>query len=190
MFVSMLRWVCVKIDLLVKLAGYLSSILMPLLAGIVTFEVISRYFLNRPTIWAFDLSLFLFGYIALIGGAMAQQKRGHITVDILYKTVNKRTRRIFDLISFTMGIFFLALMVWICLDKVEEAIQFNTRRESEWAPSMLHFWIMCIVASTLFILQLARDIVDNVFVLTTGKPLVSTDSAEASYSKTEDGNGN
>ncbi|MDN3683722.1 TRAP transporter small permease subunit [Vibrio sinaloensis] len=49
---------------------------MPILAATVAFEVFSRYVLGKPTIWAYDVSLFfLFGYIAALGGALAQQKQ-------------------------------------------------------------------------------------------------------------------
>lgn len=172
MFVSLLRWVCQKIDLLSKLAGYLASGLMPILAFIVSFEVFCRYFLNRPSIWAFDLSLFLFGYVAILGGAYAQQRRAHITVDILYKNVSPKTRRIFDLISFSLGIFFLFLMLNLSVDKLIDALKFETRRQSEWAPYMHHFWIMTIFACGLYILQLGREMVNNLYHLVTGKELI------------------
>jgi TRAP-type C4-dicarboxylate transport system permease small subunit len=190
MFVSLLRWYCTKIELLVRYAGYFASALMPILALIVASEVFSRYFLNRPTVWAFDFSLFLFGYIAIIGGAFAQQKRGHITVDILYKKVSPETRRIFDLISFALAMFFLTLIIYVCYEKALDAIKFGTRRQSEWAPPMLHFWVMTIIACSIFILQLSRDIIDNLFYLIAGKPLVEQEKVELSYIKSEKKDGN
>ncbi|WP_419176229.1 TRAP transporter small permease subunit [Desulfosediminicola sp.] len=190
MFVTCLRWFCRTVDLLVKYAGYFASALMPLLAAIVAFEVFSRYFLNRPTVWAFDFSLFLFGYIAIIGGAFAQQKGGHITVDILYKKVSVNTRRIFDIITFSVAIFFLVLIVYICFDKAQDAIKFGTRRQSEWAPPMLHFWIMTISACSLFILQLCRDILENLFVLITGNPLLERQRINIGSKKSETNDGN
>ncbi|EAZ99104.1 hypothetical protein MELB17_05999 [Marinobacter sp. ELB17] len=53
------------------LTGKAAAYLMPLLAGIVAFEVFARYVLNSPTIWAYDMSLFLFGYVTALGGAYA-----------------------------------------------------------------------------------------------------------------------
>lgn len=154
------------------LAGYAASYMMPVLALIVASEVFSRYFLNKPTVWAFDLSLFLFGYIAILGGAYAHQKRAHIVVDIFYARVSPRTRRIFNLISYSLGIFFLILIVYTCQDKLVDALKFGTRRRSEWAPYMHHFWIMMIVGSTLFIAQLARDIIADIFYICTGNHLL------------------
>lgn len=174
MFVSLLRSLCLGIEFLVRMAGYAAAALMPVLAAIVAFEVFSRYCLNHPTVWAFDLSLFLFGYIACLGGAYAQQNRIHITVDIFYQKVSPNMRRIFDLISATLAIFFLVLIVYVCYDKLQDALQFGTRRQSEWAPLMHHFWVMTIIGSGLFILQLAKDMIANLYCLVTGQLLLKT----------------
>ena len=175
MFVPLLRGLCQGIEFIVRVAGYAAGGLMPFLAVIVSFEVFSRYCLNHPTVWAFDLSLFLFGYIASLGGAYAQQNRAHITVDIFYQRVPPNVRRIFDLISFTLAIFFLVLIVYLSYGKLQDALQFGTRRESEWAPLMHHFWIMTIVAGSLFILQLGKDMLVDLFYLVTGRQLLETE---------------
>jgi TRAP-type C4-dicarboxylate transport system permease small subunit len=172
MFLDFLRSFCRKVDFIVMLAGYGASYLMPVLALIVASEVFSRYFLNKPTVWAFDLSLFLFGYIAALGGAYAHQKRAHIVVDILYVRVSPKAKRIFNLISYVLGIFFLILIVYLCYDKLVDALKFGTRRQSEWAPYMHHFWIMFIIGSVLFISQLFRDIIADLYFVITGHNLI------------------
>lgn len=172
MLLSFLRGFCKKVDFIVMVMGYLASYMMPILALIVASEVFSRYFLNKPTVWAFDLSLFLFGYIAILGGAYAHQKRTHIVVDILYVKVSPKMKRIFNLLSYSLGIFFLILMIYMCYDKFIDALKFGTRRQSEWAPLMHHFWIMTIIGSTLFIAQLSRDIIVDIVYVITGKDLL------------------
>ena len=172
MFLATLRGLCRSIDLLVMLTGKAAAYLMPILACVVAFEVFSRYVLDSPTTWAYDLSLFLFGYIAALGGAYAQQKRGHINVDILYLSVSPKTKTVFNLISFSLGIFFLLSKTDMSLDKLEEAIEFDYRRQSEWAPPMHHFWVMMIIACSLFIAQLGRDMIGEFYYLVTGTALL------------------
>ena len=172
MVISIFRGICFGVDAVVKACGKLAALLMPVLAFIVAFEVFSRYILNSPTIWAFDLSLFLFGYIAALGGAYAQQKKAHINVDILYLRVSHKTRSVFNLISYSLGIFFLVLIVMMCLGKYEEAVEFDYRRQSEWAPPMYHFWVMMCVAASLFIAQLSRDLLVELYFLFTSKTLI------------------
>lgn len=172
MFVTLIKRLCFCIDLIVMLFGKAASFLMPLIAAIVAFEVFSRYFLGAPTIWAYDLSLFMFGYMAALGGAYAQQQRSHINVDILYLRVSQKTKCIFNLFAFLLGIFFLIFMFNMGFEKYLEAIEFDYRRQSEWAPPMYHFWLMIMLASGLFIAQLARDILSNLYELLTGMALM------------------
>jgi len=171
MFTSTLIGYCRSADFIVKLTGKLASYLMPILAGVVAFEVFARYFLDSPTIWAYDVSLFMFGYIAALGGAYAQQQRGHINVDILFNKMSPKIKSLFNLITFSLGIFFLLIMVDQSLLKLEEALEFDYRRQSEWAPPMYHFWVMMIIASGLFIVQLVRDMMSDLYFMATGRQL-------------------
>lgn len=173
MIETAIRRYCLVIHALVSFIGKSTSYLMPVLAFVVAFEVFSRYFLNKPTIWAYDLSLFLFGYIAALGGAYAQQQRAHINVDILYNKVSPRVRNIFNMLSFTLAIFFVLIICKMSIGKFEEAIEFNYRRQSEWAPHMHHYWVMMAVASILLALQLSSDWIEECYHLITGKNLLS-----------------
>ena len=172
MFTKLLQSICKGIDTVIMLIGKGASYLMPLLAFIVTYEVVARYIFNAPTIWAYDMSLFLFGYIAALGGAYAQQKRAHINVDIFYLTVGPKVKNIFNIISYTLGIFFLIIVFYLSLTKFNEALEFNYRRQSEWAPPMWHFWLMLCIASTLFTIQLIRDIIIESYSLITDSSLI------------------
>lgn len=172
MIVTAIRGYCLGTHALVSFIGKSISYLMPVLAFVVAFEVFARYFLNSPTIWAYDLSLFIFGYIAALGGAYAQQQRAHINVDILYNTVSPRIRNIFNMLSFSLAIFFVAVICKMSIGKFEEAIEFNYRRQSEWAPQMHHYWVMMAVASVLLALQLTSDWLEECYHLFTGKNLL------------------
>jgi len=175
MYTKSLRSICIGIDTIIMLIGKGTSYLMPLLAFIVAFEVVARYLFNAPTIWAYDMSLFLFGYIAALGGAYAQQKKSHINVDILYSTVSPKVQNIFNIITFSLGIFFLVIVFKMGIGKFNEAVELDYRRLSEWAPPMWHFWLMLCVASSLFAIQLVRDIINEGYHLFTGLPLIEKD---------------
>ncbi len=180
MVTPILKFLCRASDAIVMVAGHIAAMLMPVLAGVVAFEVFSRYLLDAPTIWGYDTALFLFGYIAALGGAYAQQKRAHINVDILYLKVSGTSRRIFDLLTGVLAMFFLYVMIIMALGKYEEAIEFDYRTQSEWSAPMWHFWVMIMVAAGLFLMQLIRDFIANVYRLVTGQPLMAADEADDS----------
>lgn len=167
-----LQLICNLINTVIMLLGKGASYLMPILAFIVVYEVVARYVFDAPTIWAYDLSLFLFGYIAALGGAYAQQKRAHINVDILYLSVSPKVKNIFNLISYALGIFFLIIIFKMGLLKFDEAIEYDYRRQSEWAPVMWHFWVMLCVASVTYTMQLVSDMIQEAYHLMTGTELI------------------
>ena len=47
------------LDKAVKISGYLASSLFVIIGFIVSYEVISRYIFNSPTIWVSEISQFL-----------------------------------------------------------------------------------------------------------------------------------
>jgi TRAP-type C4-dicarboxylate transport system permease small subunit len=174
---------CLGVNRIVYWVGVSASVLMPILAATVAFEVFSRYVLGEPTIWAYDVSLFLFGYIAALGGALAQQNKAHINVDVLYLSVSMRVRSVFNLFSYSLAIFFLSVVLMMAFGKFEEAVEFNYRRQSEWAPSMAHFWVMMMVACGAFIIQFTSDILQDLYFVFTGKMLLEQ---EAEFSEQQE----
>lgn len=56
-----------------------------------------------------------------------------------------------------------------------QAIEFDYRRESEWAPPMYHFWIMSIIASgkCRSSPSWGRDMLVAIYYLFTGKDLLA-----------------
>jgi TRAP-type mannitol/chloroaromatic compound transport system permease small subunit len=168
---TVLKGYCHGVRYIVGLIGRSVSYLLPILAAIVFFEVFARYVLDKPTIWGYDTSLFLFGYISALGGAYAQQREAHINVDIVYAKVSERTRRIFDVFTAVIAIGFLAVMTYTCLGMFFEAFEFNYKTQSEWAPPMHHFWLMISVSSIIFIAQYSTEIIANLFFLFTGREI-------------------
>jgi TRAP-type mannitol/chloroaromatic compound transport system permease small subunit len=65
------------------------------------YEVFSRYVLNAPTIWAFELAYMAMGAHFLIGAAYTLRERGHIRIDILYSRFSPRTQAWVDVFGFT-----------------------------------------------------------------------------------------
>lgn len=149
----------------VSLIGRSVSYLLPVLAVIVFYEVFARYVLNRPTIWGYDTSLFLFGYIAALGGAYAQQREAHINVDIIHAKVSEKTRRLFDVLTGILAMGFLAVMVKTCGGMFIESLEFNYKTQSEWAPAMHHFWLMMTVSAGVFIAEYSTELIANLFFL-------------------------
>ena len=173
MIEPILRGYCQFIRYVIGHIGRSVSYLLPVLAGVVAYEVFARYILDRPTIWGYDTSLFLFGYIAALGGAYAQQKEAHINVDIVHGKVSEKVRRLFDVVTGLLAIGFLAVMAKTCFDMFLESVEFHYKTQSEWAPPMHHFWLMITVSASIFLAQYSTELICNLFFLISGKELIS-----------------
>jgi len=73
--------------------------LVAVIVAIMFFEVFMRYFLEKPTLWVNEMSLWIGGFIYLLAGLYVLQQRGHIRITLLYDAVPRTVQRIFDIIT-------------------------------------------------------------------------------------------
>ena len=90
--------------------GILASFLLIPLVLATTYEVISRYALDSPTVWAYEVGYTLTGAHFLLGLAYTLQKGQFIRIDIFSQAMSSKTRALIDLIAYSVV---LPLMIWI-----------------------------------------------------------------------------
>jgi TRAP-type mannitol/chloroaromatic compound transport system permease small subunit len=93
------------VDKISTWVGHVFSFCIVLLTLHVTWEVFSRYALDAPRAWAFDVMIMLYGTLFMMAGAYTLAKNGHVRGDILYGFFRPRTQATIDLILYL--VFFL-----------------------------------------------------------------------------------
>jgi TRAP-type mannitol/chloroaromatic compound transport system permease small subunit len=93
------------IDRLSTFVGHAFSWLIVALTLVITWEVFSRYALDHPHPWAFDVMIMMYGTLFMMAGAYTLAKAGHVRGDVLYGFFEPRTQATIDLILFVL--FFL-----------------------------------------------------------------------------------
>ncbi|WP_120499978.1 TRAP transporter small permease [Roseovarius sp. EL26] len=79
---------------------------------LITFaNVVARKGFNSNILWGLELTVFLFGWLVLLGASYAVKKSAHLGVDALINIVSQTTRRILALISVTVCIVFALLLL-------------------------------------------------------------------------------
>ena len=78
------------------------------------YEVFVRYVLNAPTVWAFDMSVQMYGALFMMCGAYALSQGAHVRGDVLYRLFSKRTQAKIDLVLYIIFLMpgALALIVY------------------------------------------------------------------------------
>lgn len=90
------------VDRISTFIGQFFSWLVVALTLLIGYEVFSRYVLNNPHAWAFDVMIMMYGTMFMMAGAYTLSKNGHVRGDILYGFLKPRTQAIFDLILYVV----------------------------------------------------------------------------------------
>jgi TRAP-type mannitol/chloroaromatic compound transport system permease small subunit len=100
------------IDRISTFVGHFFSWLIVALTFMISWEVFSRYVLNRPHPWAFDMMIMMYGTLIMMAGAYTLATSGHVRGDVLYGFFEPRTQAAFDLLLYVLfffpGVFALA----------------------------------------------------------------------------------
>ena len=161
-------WVFIRpIEAITKAFGGLSACLIPLLAVLIVYEVISRYAFSAPTYWAFEISYMLMGTCLMLAIAFCLQLRRHIRVDFLYDHVSMKKRAIIDIIGFVF--FLLPMLIWCAWGLwvyFLEAYKVNeSSGESAWNPIIWPFKFTFTLGFYLLGIQTVAEICKCVLVL-------------------------
>jgi len=77
--------------------GHAFSFFIVGLTLLISWEVFSRYALDRPHAWAFDAMIMLYGTLFMMAGAYTLAKNGHVRGDVLYGFFAPRVQAGLDL---------------------------------------------------------------------------------------------
>jgi TRAP-type mannitol/chloroaromatic compound transport system permease small subunit len=82
--------------------GHAFSFLAVALTLQVSWEVFSRYALDSPHAWSFDVMIMFYGTMFMMAGAYTLAQNGHVRGDVLYGFFSPRTQATLDLILYIL----------------------------------------------------------------------------------------
>ena len=143
----------VNIDKFSKWVGNVVCwILMPLIFAM-TYEVLARKLFLAPTIWAYDISRFLYGALFMLGAAYALSKGVHIRADFLYRNLKTKNQGKIDFWLYLLFYFpGLLVFLYMTIGFVGESIQRGEKgMDTTWMPYM---WPIksCLLIGIIFLL--------------------------------------
>ncbi|MCG6876482.1 MAG: TRAP transporter small permease subunit [Betaproteobacteria bacterium] len=99
------------LDLITGTTGAFVAWLVIPLIGASCYEVFSRYVLDAPTLWAFEVGYMFMGTHFLIGLAYTLREGAHVRVDIFYARMSRKKQVLID--AFTYLALVLPFSVWL-----------------------------------------------------------------------------
>jgi C4-dicarboxylate transporter DctQ subunit len=100
--------------MLLKIFNRLEENLIALLLAamtLITFsQVIVRYFFNSGTVWALELTTYLFAWLVLFGMSYGVRVGGHIGVDVVTRLLSNKWQRILVIIAALLSMLYCLLI--------------------------------------------------------------------------------
>lgn len=87
------------------------AVLLGLMTVITFANVIARFVFNSNILWALELTVFMFGWLVLLGASYAVKKHAHLGVDAIINMVSPPVRRIMALFSVACCLVFSLLLL-------------------------------------------------------------------------------
>ena len=116
------------VDTLRTWLGKAFAWLIVVLTLLISWEVFSRYVLNKPHDWVLDAQIMLYGTLFMMAGAYTLAKNGHVRGDVLYGFFMPRTQATIDLVLYI--VFFLpgiVALTWAGWTYAQEALAIRER---------------------------------------------------------------
>ena len=153
---DMPTWMAKSIINIDKFSKWIGSvvcwILMPLILAM-TYEVLARKLFLAPTIWAYDISRFLYGALFMLGAGYALSRGVHIRADFLYRNFKIKNQGLIDFWLYLLFYFpGLIVFLYMTFGFVLESIQRGERgMDTTWMPYM---WPIktCLLIGIIFLL--------------------------------------
>jgi TRAP-type C4-dicarboxylate transport system permease small subunit len=136
----------------------LSSIALVAAAGVLTYSVISRYFLHLSTDWQDELSVFLIVGAVFMSAAAVQARRGHIGIEAIVGLLSPRVNHVRQWLVDVASFLFCAFFAWKSWTLLDEAWVENYHSSSTWAPPLWIPYSLMTLGMTLLSIQLLLQV--------------------------------
>ena len=120
-----------------RIGNVVCWITMPLMIAMV-YEVLARKLFLAPTMWAYDMSRFLYGALFMLGAGYALSRGVHIRADFLYRNFKVKTQGLIDfwlylLFYFPGLLFFFYMTTGFVLESIKRG---ERGMDTAWMPFM------------------------------------------------------
>jgi len=140
-----------------------------LLTLLISWEVFSRYALNKPHAWVLDAQIMLYGTLFMTAGAYTLSKNGHVRGDVLYGFLRPRTQAVIDLtlylVFFLPGVIALTWAGWVYF---QESLAINEQTFSADALPLYPFKFVIPLAGAVLLLQGVVEIIRCILCIRSG----------------------
>jgi TRAP-type C4-dicarboxylate transport system permease small subunit len=136
----------------------LSSVALVAAACVLTYSVVSRYFLHFSTDWQDELSVFLIVGAVFMSAAAVQAGRGHVAIEAIVGLLPPRVNAVRQWLVDVASLVFCGYFAWKSWTLLDEAWVEDYHSGSTWGPPLWIPYSLMAVGMTLLGLQLLLQV--------------------------------
>jgi TRAP-type mannitol/chloroaromatic compound transport system permease small subunit len=160
------------IDSISEWTGKVFSFLILFIVALVVYEVVLRNLFNLSSLWAFELSIMIYGVHFMLGAAYTLKQKGHISIDIFYSRFSTKAKAILDIITYTIFFFpFIIILLKAGISFAWSSIKILEVSQSNWAPPLYPLKVIIPVTFFLLTLQGISKIAKDIIFLVKGEEI-------------------
>jgi C4-dicarboxylate transporter DctQ subunit len=142
--------------------GMISGLGILAMGIILTYEVVTRYFFNAPTIWVQETSTYLYMWTMLAAASYTLQEGKHVHVDLVIDRLPTRPKSVVEVVTGAVGAVFCAIVSIQAYQMIAATVRFGKVSAT---PLRVPLWIpqsALLMGFVLLTFQFAFLIVDRV----------------------------
>ena len=103
-------------DKVLNVYYYFGVAVLALMAILVTFAVVMRYFFDLSWLWLSEINVILFTFTTFWGMAVCIRKEEHVGIDMLYRKFSPVVKKVFSIINYSIV---LGVLVFLAFALIE-----------------------------------------------------------------------
>lgn len=142
-----------------RLVEIVSSVALVAAGFVLTYAVVTRYFLHLSTDWQDEVSVFLIVGAVFMSSAAVQARRGHVGIEAIVGLLSERVNHVRVVIVDIATFLFCAYFAWKSATLLHEAVVEGYRTSSTWQPPLWIPYSLMTVGMTLLSIQVLLQVV-------------------------------
>ena len=159
------------VDRLNRFIGdYVGYLMLPMIF-VICWEVVSRKFFNKPTIWAMEMTWMIFAVYIIWSGGPSLLAKAQMRMDSLYNKWKPRTQACIDMATFVCGLLFCAALTYKAFDNAFASWSVREVSNTPFGQPLYHLRMVVAVGTVFLLLQTISDFIRNLWLVITGEEL-------------------
>lgn len=140
----------------------LSAFLIVAATLVLTYEVVTRYFLHMTNDWVIELCIFLLIAATFLAAGYTQAERGHVGIEVMDEVLSPRMNRLRRMLGDAMSLVVVGFIARNAWHFAFEAYTGGWATSSTWAPALWIPYALMAFGLTTLGLQMLVQIIDGI----------------------------